>query len=101
MRIVTGVGRFWRKRGCRQLLPGAGGVAAPQLGPKMAEIERGIYRAVGVGQHRRDRVAEKLHLGDLPSTMAARQLEETFAGGDMEPICHTFLGQPPDNAWKT
>jgi len=33
--------------------------------------------------------------------MAARQLEETFAGGDMEPICHTFLGQPPDNAWKT
>ena len=30
MRIVTGVGRFWRKRGCRQLLPSAGVVAAPR-----------------------------------------------------------------------
>jgi len=79
----------------------SGGVAAPQLGPEMAEIERGIDRAVDVGQYRRDRVAEKLHVGDLPDAMAARQLEETLVGCDMEPICHRFFRQPPDNAWKT
>ena len=67
----------------------------------MAEIECGIDRTVGVGQHRRDRISEKLHVGDLPDAMAARQFEETLAGCDMKPICHPLLRQPPDNAWKT
>jgi hypothetical protein len=101
MGIVAVVGGLWRKyRRCR-LLPGPGGVTAPQLGAEMAEIERGIDGAVGIGQHRRNRVAEKLHLGDIPPAVLARQLEEALAGPDVQPICHPFLRQPPDNAWKT
>jgi len=101
MGIVGGVGRLWRKRRCGQLVPHARRVAAPQLGPEMAEIEGRIDCAVGIGQHRRDRVAQELHVGHLPGAMLAHQLEETLAGCDMEPICHLFLPQPPDNAWST
>ena len=101
MGIVAVVGWLRRKRRCGQLPPVAGRSAAPHLGPEMAEIECGVDGTVGIGQHRRDRVAEKLHVGDLPDAMAACQLEQTLAGSDMEPICHPFLRQPPDNAWKT
>jgi len=67
----------------------------------MAEVERGIDRAIRFSQYRRDRVAEKLHLGDLPRAIAAHELEETLAGRDMQPICHSFLRHRPDNACKT
>jgi len=101
MGILAVVGWLRWKPRCGQLPPIAGRIAAPQLGPEMAEIECRIEGTVGIGQHRRDRVAEKLHVDDLPDAMAAGQLEETLAGSDMEPICHPFLRQPPDNAWKT
>src|SRR6185312_2378396 len=40
--IVLAVLRFGRKHRRRQLTPGAGAVAAPQLGAEMAEIERRV-----------------------------------------------------------
>ena len=67
----------------------------------MAEVECRVNRAVGTGEHRRDRVAEKLHIADLPHATAACELEETLAGRNMDSIRHRFLRQPPDNAWKT
>ena len=64
----------------------------------MAEVEGGIDRAVGVCQHRGDRIAEELRVDDLPRPVAARDFEQTLAGSDMEPIDHPLLHQPPDSA---
>ena len=88
MRIVTGILRLWRERRDRHLAPRARAVAAPQLGAEMAEIERRPDRTFGVRQHRGDRIAEEPNVGDFPDAIAARQLEETLAGPDMQPIPH-------------
>ena len=66
-------------------------VAAPQLGPEMAEIERGIDGAVGARQHRGKRVAEKMRVGDFPAAVMARDLEQTLVGRDIEPVRHPLL----------
>jgi hypothetical protein len=101
MGIVAGVTGLCRERRHRHLTPHAGAVATPQLGAEMAEVEGGIDGAVGVCQHRGNRIAEELCVGYLPLPVAARDLEQTLAGSDMEPIDHPLLHQPPDSAWKT
>ncbi len=75
--------------------------AAPQLCPEMAEVERCVNRIVGIGQHGRDRIAEKLRIDHLPAAAASDDFEQTLAGRDMEPIRHSLLPQPPDSAWRT
>ena len=82
--IVLAVLRFCRKHRCRQLAPGAGPVAAPQLGAEMAEIERGVKRAVGLRQHGGNRVAEEMHFGDVPAAAVLRRHREK--GIDSPPI---------------
>ena len=91
---------FGGKAGTASSRQSPGGVAAPQLGAEMAEVERGVDHAV-MRQHGRNRIAEKPHIGDLPAAVAARQFEQTLAGPDMKPIRHPSLHQPPVSAWKT
>src|SRR5207244_1341053 len=91
MGIIIGLLRLWRKRRDRQLTPGSGAVATPQLRPEMPEIERGIDRTVGVRQHRRNRIAEKLYVDDVPRAVMAHDFEQTLVGCDMEPLRHPLL----------
>src|SRR5438105_5404346 len=78
----------------------------------MTEVECRVEHAVGRRQHRRDRVAEELHIDHVPSAVAARKFEQTLAGSDIKPASHPspplnyrtgrdFAVQPPDRAWKT
>ena len=101
MGIVTGILGLGRECRHRQLTPVSGAVAVPQLGSEMAEIERRPERAFGIRQHRGDRIAEEPDIDDFPDAVAARQLEETLAGPDMQPLRMLPLRQPPDNACKT
>ena len=71
MGIAVGIGRLWRKGRRCYLLPVPGGVAAPQLGPEMAEIERGIDRAVASASTAETGSPRNCTLA-LPDAMAAR-----------------------------
>jgi len=95
MRIVAGVIRLWRKHRDCHLAPRPGAVAPPQLGSEMAEIERGVNSAIGVGQHRGHRVAEKLRVDDFPTAGTAAEFEQPLAGADIYPVRHPLLHQPP------
>jgi hypothetical protein len=57
----------------------------------MAEIQCGIDNAVGNSQHGRNRIAEKLHVGNVPDAVMAREFEQTLVGPDMEPFRHPLL----------
>src|SRR5439155_23642320 len=101
MGIVGKAFRLGGKCRHRQLTPVSVPPATPQLRPEMAEIERRVNRAVSLRQHRRDRVAEEMRVGDLPCAVAARGFKQTLVSRDMQPICHPLLAQPPDSAWNT
>jgi hypothetical protein len=57
----------------------------------MPEIQCGIDDAVGNSQHGRNRIAEKLYVGNVPDAVMAREFEQTLVGPDMEPLCHPLL----------
>jgi len=88
--IVLAVLRFCRKHRRRQLAPGAGPVAAPQLGAEVAEIERGVDGVVR-RQHGGDWVAQELRIDDLPRALPTNELEQALACSDMNPVCHSLL----------
>ena len=90
MRVVTGILGLRRERRRGQFAPLAGAIAAPQFGAEMPEIESGVER-VALGQDRAHRVAEKMRFDDVPCAAAAREFEQSFAGSDMEPLCHSLL----------
>lgn len=81
-------------------MPLAVAVAVPELGTEVAEIERGVNRAVAACQYGGDGIAEEMRIDDVPIAVATRQLEQALAGTDVQPIRHAFLLQPPDSAWK-
>ena len=56
----------------------------------MPEIEGGIDR-IALGQYGAYRVAEKMRFNDVPCAIAAPEFEQSFAGSDMEPLCHSLL----------
>src|SRR5258708_39699462 len=101
MGIVTSVLRLGRECRYRQLLPRPAAVAAPQLGPEMAEIERGIHGAASVRQHRRNRIAEKPNLDTGPRTVMPRAFKQTLVGSNMQPLRHPLLHQPPVHTANT
>src|SRR5205823_1053136 len=88
MRVIAGILRLRRKRRGRQLAPFCGAFAAPQLGAEMSEIERGMD-GIALGQHGTDRFSEEMRCDDVPHAITARELEQSFAGSNMEPLCHT------------
>jgi len=91
MGILTGILGLGRECRHGQLTPVSGAVAAPQLGSEMAKIQCGIDDAVGNSQHGRNRIAEKLYIGNVPDAVMAREFEQAFVGPDMEPLCHPLL----------
>jgi hypothetical protein len=58
----------------------------PQLGAEMAEIERGVERAVSIRENRGHRIAEEMRIDDLPVAVTPCEFEQTLAGADMEPV---------------
>ena len=98
MGVVAGILGLGRECRHRELTPVSGGVAAPQFGSEMAEIQRGIDDAVGIGQHGRNWIAEKLYVDNVPHAVMAREFEQTFVGPDMEPLRHLSSHYPPDSA---
>src|SRR6202011_5549325 len=91
MGVVAGILRLGRECRHRELTPASGGVAAPQFGSEMAEIQRGIDDAVGIGQHGRDRIAEKFYVVNVPLAFMAREIAQTFVGPRTEPLRHPLL----------
>src|SRR4051812_23289055 len=102
MRVVGRVLGFWRKHRSRKLAPPGSPVPAPQLRAEMAEIERGVNRVAcripcptALGQHRADRIAEKVYIHNLPTGAAARQFEQPLARPDIKPLRHSLpLNRP-------
>jgi hypothetical protein len=53
----------------------------------MAEIERRID-CIAQRQDGADGIAEKMRRGDIPMAVIGRELEQPFAGPDIEPLWH-------------
>jgi hypothetical protein len=53
----------------------------------MTKIERGVDR-VAIRQNRGHRIAEKADIDDVPTAIAARDLEQPLAGSDVQSIRH-------------
>src|SRR5690242_13799067 len=101
MRVIGRVVRLWWEGRGGKLAPAGSAVPAPQFRAEMPEIERGVCGVI-LGQHRADRVAEKMHIYDVPpcisSGAAPRQFEQTLARADIKPFGHTLPRQPPVRA---
>src|SRR6266478_5891672 len=58
----------------------------------------GLGYTLGIGQHGRNWIAEKLYVDNVPHAVMAREFEQTFVGPDMEPLRHLSSHYPPDSA---